>query len=307
MAACASRRDRAAADRPVGPHLFLIDPEVNKLYETRRLQGGRQACRARRHPRAPGRHHPAADRAQPVTHQGELPAGAAEGNGFRVTVEMTSLLGTAGEDFASILNSLGYRVKRTPKVAAPAVAAEATAEAPALEEVLAENPATVDAAAEAPVEAVTADAAPAVDTDVPPTTVVEAAPETAETAPAAPAEPEFDEVWSPSGKRPDNKRHEHRRPARGRNPAGSPAAGAQPSSAGPPAGRKAKCRTSARRGICSPSRNSRARVATIIAARPISRVSGPSSSGRARRNAKRRSIPIAPFAKLAALRDRKAE
>lgn len=33
---------------------------------------------------------------------------------------MTSLLGTAGEDFASILNSLGYRVRRTPKVAAPA-------------------------------------------------------------------------------------------------------------------------------------------------------------------------------------------
>ena len=57
------------------------------------------------------------------THQGELPAGAAEGNGFRVTVEMTSLLGTAGEDFASILTSLGYRVRRTPKVAAPVEAA----------------------------------------------------------------------------------------------------------------------------------------------------------------------------------------
>jgi ATP-dependent RNA helicase SUPV3L1/SUV3 len=36
---------------------------------------------------------------------------------------MTSLLGTAGEDFASILNSLGYRVRRTPKVAPPALAA----------------------------------------------------------------------------------------------------------------------------------------------------------------------------------------
>ena len=68
----------------------------------------------------------------PVTHQGELPAGAAEGNGFRVTVEMTSLLGTAGEDFASILNSLGYRVRRTPKVvaSAPEVAAEAAPDAP---------------------------------------------------------------------------------------------------------------------------------------------------------------------------------
>ena len=61
----------------------------------------------------------------PKTHQGELPAGAAEGNGFRVTVEMTSLLGTAGEDFASILNSLGYRVRRTPKVAGAGWNAEA--------------------------------------------------------------------------------------------------------------------------------------------------------------------------------------
>ncbi|HHY50749.1 MAG TPA: helicase, partial [Alphaproteobacteria bacterium] len=59
-----------------------------------------------------------------------LPAGAAEGNGFRVTVEMTSLLGTAGEDFASVLSALGYRVRRTPKPAATAVdAAQATAAA----------------------------------------------------------------------------------------------------------------------------------------------------------------------------------
>src|SRR5690606_3049708 len=40
-------------------------------------------------------------------------------------------------------------------------------------------------------------------------TVVEAAPETA--APAEPAEPEFDEVWFPAGRRPDNRRHEQRR------------------------------------------------------------------------------------------------
>ncbi len=49
----------------------------------------------------------------------EIPEGAAERNGFRVTVEMTSLLGCAGEDFASILKSLGYRVQRTPIEAAP--------------------------------------------------------------------------------------------------------------------------------------------------------------------------------------------
>ncbi len=50
----------------------------------------------------------------PLTIEGELPEGAAEKNGFRVTVEMTSLLGCAGEDFSSILKSLGYRLKRTP-------------------------------------------------------------------------------------------------------------------------------------------------------------------------------------------------
>ena len=47
---------------------------------------------------------------------------------LRVTVEMTSLLGCAGEEFASILSALGYRVRRTPK--APAVV-EGAAEAPA--------------------------------------------------------------------------------------------------------------------------------------------------------------------------------
>ncbi len=50
----------------------------------------------------------------PLTIEGELPEGAAEKNGFRVTVEMTSLLGCAGEDFSSILKSLGYLLKRTP-------------------------------------------------------------------------------------------------------------------------------------------------------------------------------------------------
>ncbi|MCF6344263.1 MAG: hypothetical protein L3J15_06260 [Devosiaceae bacterium] len=43
----------------------------------------------------------------------ELPVGAAPKNGFRVNVEMTSLLGCAGADFSSVLTSLGYRVERT--------------------------------------------------------------------------------------------------------------------------------------------------------------------------------------------------
>ncbi len=45
---------------------------------------------------------------RPGVTPGEPPAGAADGDGFVVTVAMTSLAGCAGEDFASILRSLGY-------------------------------------------------------------------------------------------------------------------------------------------------------------------------------------------------------
>ena len=208
---------------------FLIDPEVNpKLYEIAGFKvAGKRAVRVDILERLADIIRPLIA-LNPVTHQGELPAGAAEGNGFRVTVEMTSLLGTAGEDFASILTSLGYRVRRTPKVAAPAV--EAT-EAPAP----AETPASADAvdavvneaaqdavegaAAPAPVEAEPkAEEVAAVDTATAdlgaPAPAAEetaaAAPADAASADAAPAEPEFDEVWFPGGRRPDNQRHEKR-------------------------------------------------------------------------------------------------
>lgn len=190
---------------------FVVDPEVDtRLYEMAGFKvAGKRAVRVDILERLADIIRPliALDAGRPYA--GELPAGAAEGNGFRVTVEMTSLLGCSGEDFASILSSLGYKVKRVPKVAAPAPAAEATAEAPALEEVLAENPASVDAVAETPVEAVVEETAPVVEADVPATTIVEAAP--AEAVAAETAEPEFDEIWSPAGRRPDNKRHESRR------------------------------------------------------------------------------------------------
>ena len=45
---------------------------------------------------------------------GEPPAGAADGEGFVPTVAMTSLVGCAGEDFATILKSLGYVMDRRP-------------------------------------------------------------------------------------------------------------------------------------------------------------------------------------------------
>src|SRR3954451_1154491 len=45
---------------------------------------------------------------------GTKPAGAFDGRGFVVTQAMTSLTGSAGEDFASILRALGYRMERRP-------------------------------------------------------------------------------------------------------------------------------------------------------------------------------------------------
>jgi ATP-dependent RNA helicase SUPV3L1/SUV3 len=56
------------------------------------------------------------------------PPGAAPGNGFTVTVAMTSLLGCSGEDFASVLRSLGYRVERKPAPPKEAVVPTSTAE-----------------------------------------------------------------------------------------------------------------------------------------------------------------------------------
>jgi ATP-dependent RNA helicase SUPV3L1/SUV3 len=52
---------------------------------------------------------------------GAKPAAAFDGSGcFTVAVGMTSLVGCAGEEFAAILRSLGYRMERRPKPAAPA-------------------------------------------------------------------------------------------------------------------------------------------------------------------------------------------
>jgi ATP-dependent RNA helicase SUPV3L1/SUV3 len=61
---------------------------------------------------------------------GPKPAGAFDGRGFTVTVAMTSLAGCAGEDFASILRSLGYRLDRRPPLPETSAAPDA-ASAPA--------------------------------------------------------------------------------------------------------------------------------------------------------------------------------
>ena len=53
---------------------------------------------------------------------GQKPAAAFPGGGFIIVNGMTSLIGASGEDFASILRSLGYRMERRPKPAAPPAA-----------------------------------------------------------------------------------------------------------------------------------------------------------------------------------------
>ncbi len=63
---------------------------------------------------------------------GLKPDGVVDGRSFTVTGAMTSLTGASGEDFASILRSLGYRMDRKPKPPeppAPATETPAAAEA----------------------------------------------------------------------------------------------------------------------------------------------------------------------------------
>ena len=107
------------------------------------------------------------------TSPGTKPAGAFDGRGFVVTQAMTSLTGSAGEDFASILRALGYRMERRaappPKpapvvVETPATEASQTEAAPASEissEALVESTAAI-------AEAVPAVTAVAADSDVAP-------------------------------------------------------------------------------------------------------------------------------------------
>ena len=96
---------------------------------------------------------------------GEKPAGAFDGRGFVVTQAMTSLTGSAGEDFASVLRALGYRMEKRPALPKPVPVVEAAAveaaptEATTTEAAVTDAAAT-EAAAETPSDAV-ADSAPA--------------------------------------------------------------------------------------------------------------------------------------------------
>jgi ATP-dependent RNA helicase SUPV3L1/SUV3 len=65
---------------------------------------------------------------------GEKPAGAFDGRSFVVTQAMTSLTGSAGEDFASVLRALGYRMEKRPPLPQKPVVTETVApDAPPVE------------------------------------------------------------------------------------------------------------------------------------------------------------------------------
>jgi ATP-dependent RNA helicase SUPV3L1/SUV3 len=146
---------------------------------------------------------------------GTRPPGAVAAGGFTVVNTMTSLIGASGEDFASVLRALGYRMERRPKPPElsqpPANAAPAT-EPPAPAEPASPEPATGASEGELPTatQAVTADSSAAESgvqaesglqpesepafgqSEVP---VVEDAASGAAALPAT--EPEMIEVWRP--------------------------------------------------------------------------------------------------------------
>lgn len=120
---------------------------------------------------------------------GEKPAGAVDGGGFVITGAMTSLTGSSGDDFASILRSLGYRMEKRPKPPEP-IAAEVAAEAEAATPAMADQPAAAETAGPAETTAEAAAAAammPAEAPEPPPEPPPLAIPEEA-SAPAHPVE-----------------------------------------------------------------------------------------------------------------------
>ncbi len=142
---------------------------------------------------------------RPGTSVGEPPPGAADGDGFVVTVAMTSLTGCSGDAFASILRSLGYvgaqrpgpaitqpiipAAPTTPVVATPAVAERETTAAEAISGETAETSgADATVAAEAASEAASTSLAPELTAEIRPEAAADTAAET-DQQPAAEARP----------------------------------------------------------------------------------------------------------------------
>ena len=120
---------------------------------------------------------------------GTKPPGAIGGFGFTVTVGMTSLAGCSGEDFASVLRSLGFRMEKRPKPVEPPPSAPADAVPSAAAADALPSEAAASDRAQAPALAADIVPAAAVETTVPEAPPVEPAAiapsEGGETAPVA--------------------------------------------------------------------------------------------------------------------------
>jgi ATP-dependent RNA helicase SUPV3L1/SUV3 len=190
---------------------------------------------------------------RPTQENPDPPDGAIHGYGFTATVAMTSLLGCSGEDFASVLRSLGYHMDRRPAPqkpaprAAPAIDATASTDAAPADALAADAPPAEAAPSDTPAShepAPTADtpaeAAPTAEAPTPDSATAEseapsapqselpvaeaageaaAATEPTSAEPATPAEPVMVEIWRPAGRRdrsqqPQRSRRPDRRPDR---------------------------------------------------------------------------------------------
>jgi ATP-dependent RNA helicase SUPV3L1/SUV3 len=184
------------------------------------------------------------------TSPGPKPDGVFDGRGFLVTGAMTSLTGASGEDFSSILRSIGYRMDRRPKpaevkpaepVAAPVDVAPASEAAPPAEAAAIETPVAEVAAPSSVAPLPEPEPAEPPQVESPPTEVAASEPEQkteqqpeqqiappgtgdipehveqnnseAPTSSAAVAEAAFIEVWRPAG-RFEKRANRPRRPQR---------------------------------------------------------------------------------------------
>jgi ATP-dependent RNA helicase SUPV3L1/SUV3 len=158
---------------------------------------------------------------------GEPPAGTADGDGFVVTVAMTSLAGCSGEAFASILKSLGYQVesRKGPAITQPILKPAPTAPISAPTE---GEEAATEASAEPAAEAAPAEEAPAPVAEEAPVASVEAvveAPAVEGEATETTAEEALIEVWKPGRRTFENRRPQTQQRGRGprRDQQGQPA------------------------------------------------------------------------------------
>lgn len=197
------------------PHIILsgrtsfeIDPAINKqLYEIAGFKvAGNRAVRVDILERLADIIRPLIS-LDPSRVEGEAPAGAAEKNGFRITVEMTSLLGCAGEDFASILKSLGYRVQRTP-IEIPVAGQDELADMAKIDG--ATPPEAETPADETLTDVTPVDQTPTDNADLAAAAALDGATPQEATEPAEPEEPKFDEVWFPGNRRPDRNKNQQR-------------------------------------------------------------------------------------------------